>query len=766
MHVSTARDDVVTDEPMVGPGVVAVDSGTVPAQRVAAAVFTFALFVSAFLLFVLEPMVAKSMLPKLGGTPMVWNTCVVFFQAALLAGYFAAHLSTRADLPRWVAWLYPALIAGAMIFLPLSFTRVPAPDDHPAMWLLAELMRVAALPTIALSMSAPALQAWFSRTHLRGAEDPYFLYAASNAGSLLALLAYPTVIEPTLGLQPQAQIWAVAFVLLAILVGTCAVISRRYRQLPSVAGDTPHRDVGAGFSRPGVQTVISSAQRIRWITLAFVPSSLMLGVTTYISTDIAAVPLIWVLPLALYLATFIIAFGQRARGAAATAERRVPLLATTVAVFMASSAVLRIEYDVPLHLVMFTAVALMCHGRLAAARPPRQQLTEFYLLVSFGGMMGGLFNTLIAPSVFNSVVEYPLVLAAACAVPALYARNWPNMRDLAYTAAIAAAAVAVNVALLGNNVDSSRLRVAALGAVGLVVFTQARRATRFAMMIAAMLLASAVTQRAYSPLLEAERTFFGTYRVSFGEGGQFHALYHGTTVHGLEAVDRSTRNEPLVYYHRSGPFGQAFERLPRLRDAVDIGVVGLGVGSLGAYAGPSQRWVFFEIDPAVERIARDPRYFHFLESCGSRCEVVLGDARLSLARFDRRFDAIVLDAFSSDSIPMHLLTREALNIYLGHLKPGGLLIFHVSNRYLRLGPAVARLVQERGLSSVEQEQGVDEAEARKGKSGSDWVVTSADAGAVGLLASDPTWKPVTAPERMRVWTDDYSNILGVLRLVN
>jgi SAM-dependent methyltransferase len=747
---------------MVGPSVVAVGSGTAPAQRVAAALFAFALFVSAFLLFVLEPMVAKSMLPKLGGTPMVWNTCVVFFQAALLVGYFAAHLSTRPDLPRWVAWLYPALIAGAMVFVPLSFTRVPAPDDHPAVWLLRELIRVAALPTIALSMGAPALQAWFSRTQLHGAEDPYFLYAASNAGSLLALLAYPTIIEPTLGLQPQARVWAAAFVLLAILVGTCAVITRRYRQQPS--------DVGAGFSRPTVYVGAGFSRPIRWITLAFIPSSLMLGVTTYISTDIAAVPLIWVLPLALYLATFIIAFGQRARSAGvATAERLVRPLATTVAVFMASDAVLPIQFDMPLHLAMFTAVALMCHGRLAAERPPTQHLTEFYLLVSFGGMMGGLFNTLIAPSVFNRVVEYPLLLVAACAVPALYrwgpASAGRGMRDLAYTAAIAAAAVAVN-ALLGDNADSLQLRVVALGVVGLVVFTQARRPTRFAMMIAAMLLASAVTQRAYTTVLDSERTFFGTYRVSLDDGGKFYALYSGTTVHGLQAVDRSTRDEPQVYYHRSGPFGQAFERLPGLRDASDIGVVGLGVGSLGAYARPLQRWVFFEIDPAVERIARDRRYFHFLESCGSRCEVVLGDARLSLARFDRRFDVIVLDAFSSDSIPMHLLTREALNIYLQHLKPDGLLIFHVSNRYLRLGPAVARLVQERGLASVEQEQVVDAADARNGRSGSDWVVASADAEAIGLLASDQRWKPMPSPEQTRVWTDDYSNIVAVLKFLN
>lgn len=742
---------------MVGESVLAIGSRTVPARRVVAALFASALFLSAFLLFVLEPMVAKSMLPKLGGTPMVWNTCVMFFQAALLVGYVAAHLLTRAGLPPRVTWVYPAVVAGAIVTLPLSFTRVPAPGDHPAAWLFDELVRVAALPTTALAMSAPALQAWFARTQLPGASDPYFLYAASNAGSLLALLAYPTVIEPGLGLQPQARVWAAAFVVLALLVGTCAVITRRYDQRSLQAGDMPSH------------VVIDSAQRIRWIMLAFIPSSLMLGVTTYISTDIAAVPLIWVVPLALYLATFVIAFGQRAPGAGAAAERRVPLLATTVAVFMASNTALPVQFDIPLHLAMLMAVALMCHGRLAAERPPAQHLTEFYLLLSFGGMMGGLFNTLIAPLVFNGVFEYPLLLVCACAVPALYAhkpRTADSMRDLGYAAVAAGTAAAVNVALLHNGVQSVPVRVVAMGAVALVAFTQARHPTRFAMMIAAMLVASTVTQRAYTTVLEAERTFFGTYRVGLGGGGRFYALFHGTTIHGLQAVDPSRRNEPLVYYHRSAPFGQAFERLPRLHDASDVAVIGLGVGSLAAYAEASQRWVFFEIDPAIERIARDQRYFHFLESCGSRCEIVLGDARLSLGRFDRRFDAIVLDAFSSDSIPVHLLTREALDTYLQRLKPGGLLMFHISNKYLRLGPPLARLVRERGLVSVEQDQPVSAADVRTGRVESDWLVASADADAIGLLASDRRWIPVTAPKEVPVWTDDYSNILSTLKFLN
>jgi spermidine synthase len=722
----------------------------------ATALFAFALFVSAFLLFVLEPMVAKSMLPKLGGTPMVWNTCVVFFQAMLLIGYLAAHLSVRRNRRRWVAWLYPALITAGVLALPLSFTRLPLATDRPSTWLLGELVRVTAVPIVALSMTAPVLQSWFSRMALRGTEDPYFLYAASNAGSLLALLSYPTIIEPVLGLQPQARLWAGGYAVLAALVGTCAVVMLRYPQRHLLV-TAPTEDA------------IGGPQRVRWIALAFIPSSLMLGVTTYISTDIAAVPLIWVLPLALYLASFVIVFGHRTGNWAAAAERRVPLLAVALTVFMASSAALPIQFDVPLHLAMFTAVSMMCHGRLAAERPRPQHLTDFYLLLSLGGMMGGLFNTLIAPLLFDRVAEYPIVLICACAVPVLYPGEWApakGLRDLSCAAITAVCAAVLNVVIFRSGMGSTSFRVTAVGALGLIVFTQARYRIRFAMMLGALLLASALTQRVYTPVLESERTFFGSYRLTIEEGGKFYALTHGTTVHGMEAIDASSLNEPLTYYHRSGPFGQAHERMPRLRDATDIAVIGLGAGSLAAYAGASQHWVFFEIDPAVERMARDQRYFHFLESCGSRCSVVLGDARLSLARSDQRFDAIVLDAFSSDSIPLHLLTREALSNYLHHLRPGGLLLFHVSNRYLQLGPALARLLQDQGLMAVEQAQQNAADDIQTGKYASDWVIASADAGAIHLLAMDPRWKPLSPQRQMRVWTDDYSNILTVLKLLN
>ena len=716
-----------------------------------ATLFAVVLFASAFLLFVLEPMVAKILLPKLGGTPQVWNTCMVFFQTTLLAGYLLAHWAARRNVS---TWLHPLILVGSIAALPLSFVRTPAVTDQPALWLFVELVRVTGLPVLALSMTAPTLQSWFSRTRLEGAQDPYFLYAASNAGSLCALLSYPAIIEPELGLQPQSRWWAAGYVALVAMVCASVVVARRNVR------------PGTESSKPLDEMRTDPWQRLKWITLAFLPSSLMLGVTTYITTDVAAVPLIWVLPLALYLATFIIAFGRLSKSVTAIAERRLPLLAVVVVMFLSANIVLPIALNIPLHLAVFTAAAMMCHGQLAATRPPVQRLTEFYLLMSLGGTLGGLFNTLVAPLVFNTVAEYPAILICACAIPALRSQQTTRkdiVRDVIYAVAIGGL-IAVLTFLVGDVLAvSTRIKVAVLGVIAMAIFSQLRRPLRFSLMLSAMLVACAVTWHQFETVLHAERTFFGSYHVSQDARHQFHILFHGTTLHGMESLDPSRQQEPLTYYYRSGPFGQAFERLPQLRDASDIAAVGLGVGSLAAYAREFQRWTFYEIDPAVERIARDDRYFRFLSGCGSRCRVVLGDARLSLARSNAQFDVIVLDAFSSDSIPVHLVTREAFDMYLRRLKPGGLLMFHISNRYLRLDNVLGRLASARGLNVLVQRQRPDPGAIEKGYIGSDWVVASPDADVLAPLAADSRWTRLESDQGTPLWTDDFSNILTVVR---
>ncbi len=469
--------------------------------RAVVALLALALFWSAFLLFSLEPMVAKSLLPKLGGTPMVWNTCMVFFQCTLLAGYGAAHVGAG-RYARRAAWLYPALLVGAALGLPLTFTRVPDVAQPPAGWLLLELMRVTALPVLALSMSAPVLQSWFSRTRLPGAQDPYFLYAASNAGSLMALLAYPTVIEPRIGLGPQTTGWAAGYLVFVAIATSCIALTRGHLR------PVPRAEPSFERSRDGWE-------RLRWVALAFIPSSLMIGVTTYISTDVAAVPLIWVLPLALYLVTFVIAFGRFSKPMMIAAERRVPLLAIAIAFMLAANSELPMQLHIPIHLAMFTAIALMCHGRLASERPPPHRLTEFYLLLSVGGMAGGVFNALLAPVIFDSVVEYPLVLVCACAVPLLRANGLATSlptRDVAYAVCTATIVAVAKVAL--GDAFAGRGFVVLLGAIALVTFSQARRPLRFSLMVGAILMASALARSVYGTVLYSERTFFGSYHVA------------------------------------------------------------------------------------------------------------------------------------------------------------------------------------------------------------------------------------------------------------
>ena len=634
-------------------------------ERAVTALFAGALFLSAFLLFSLQPIVAKVLLPKLGGSPVVWNTCMVFFQATLLAGYGAAHFACAGRLSQRLVWLYPVFLVAGAVALPLTFARAPENTVEPVVWLLGELAREGGLPVLALAMSAPLLQVMFSTMPLRGARDPYFLYAASNAGSLLALLLYPSVIEPQIGLQRQSALWAMLYIAVILSAGACVFVARK------------GRGVGAGGpSAPRSEPRHSPSiwlQRLRWTALAFIPSSLMLGVTTHISTDVAAVPLIWIVPLALYLVTFMVAFGRRSTERIWT-DRYVPLLVVAVAFELIVGASINLFVGIALHLATFMAVGMLCHCRLADERPEPARLTEFYFLLSLGGVAGGVFNALLAPLLFSSPAEYIIVLVIASAVPAL---RWTGSLKVASRDVVVALTVGAAFALLDPTMKSSGnitpFGYAVVGLFMAVTFSQSKRLIRFPVMLAALLLVAHWWGTSSEMVVHAERTFFGSYRVTEKRAAKLRELKHGTTVHGMQWLDQSRQYEPLSYYHRGGPFGQAFELLPVMHNAANAAVVGLGTGSLAAYSSANTAWTFYEIDPAVERIARDPRYFDFLQRCDTRCKVVLGDARLSLARSGARYNFIVLDAFSSDAIPMHLVTREAVEVYLRHLVPDGVL---------------------------------------------------------------------------------------------
>lgn len=727
--------------------------------------FASTLFLGSMLMFVVEPMVAKSVLPILGGTPMVWNTCVLFFQIMLVGGYAYAHGVTTWLGARRSSVLYLVLLALPLVALPL----VMRPDSHPPVdanpigWLLIVLFKSIGLPFFALSTTASILQRWFAETDHAAAHDPYFLYAASNLGSLLALLMYPTVIEPTLPLRAQGLVWSVAyggFVLLACL----SVAAGWRRRRGHVAASSPASETG------GSRVPIGWTRRIVWVALAFIPSSLMLAVTTYFSTDIAPVPLFWIAPLSIYLLTFVAAFSGLGGSVRSVADRFMPLLVLPVVILMITRGMVPLWLAIPLHLTAFSTAALVCHGRLASDRPPTADLTEFYFWIALGGMLGGAFNTLAAPVLFDRVIEYPIVLVLACAArrgrqSASSGISWSDL-----VVPVGAGAVTAAVVMWLHPVPGRvNVFVPGIGMTALIAFTQAKVPVRFAITLAAMLMAGTVASRAQERTVYVSRTFFGVYRVNLdehdehGQRRRYFEFVHGTTRHGVQAIDPAMRAEPLTYFHRSGPIGQAFAALPGVATRPRIAVVGLGIGTLASYRAPRQQWTFYEIDPEVERIARATSQFTYLSSCGDACRVVLGDARLSLARTDEQYGVIVLDAFSSDAIPLHLLTREALDVYLAHLAPGGVLAFHISNRHLALAPVLARLVVSQGLVPRLQLHNTDP-ELGSAVAPSEWMLAARSERDLGPLAADPRWQVPQIPASTPLWTDDFSNILSVLRL--
>jgi hypothetical protein len=724
--------------------------------------FAGALFTGAFLLFMVEPMVAKMVLPILGGAPMVWNACVVFFQAMLLAGYGYAYAAARwMDVPRHTI-VHSVLLLIPFAFLPLLIdggTAAPK-AGNPILWLLLLLTVTVGLPFFVLSTTASVLQHWFSRSGDRGAKDPYFLYASSNLGSLMALAAYPTLVEPTLSLRHQSRLWAAGYAVFVVLTAACAVVA--WRRERATGGRLPvavHAD-----EDPIAACPLPAWRRLQWIALAFIPSSLMLAITSYLSTDIAAMPLLWVVPLGLYLLTFVIAFSARSGRARSVSHRALPLLIVPLGLVLMAHIRGPLSLVIPIHLLTFTVAALVCHAELAHQRPAATHLTEFYFWISFGGMLGGLFNTLAAPLLFGSIVEYPLVLVAACLfLPG--DRSGPWMRKIAYAVAAAGAIGALTAAVLlwyQSQRASAPIVVGALTVLAVAVFTQRRHPLRFTAALAALLVAGSMFQQGGEQVVYAERTFFGVYRVSLDASRGMYSLWNGTTLHGVQAHDPVRRHEPLAYYHRTGPFGQMMAAAPPGRGA-RVAVVGLGVGTLAAYAQPGQRWTFYEIDPAAERIARTSSHFTYLEDCGSGCDVVLGDARVSLAAAPMAvYDLIVLDAFSSDSIPVHLMTREALSIYLARLAPQGRIAFHISSRHLALSPVLAGLsgsLHLTGIENLDRSTGANP----EGKMDSHWVVLARRADDLGALGTDSRWRPLVAPASARIWTDDFSNILSVIR---
>jgi SAM-dependent methyltransferase len=730
--------------------------------------FALTLLTSAALLFVVQPMFAKMVLPRLGGTPAVWNTCMVFYQAALLAGYVYAHWSVRWLGARRQAAFHLLLLALPWLVLPIMIRPDGAspPVAHPIPGLLMLLTLSVGLPFFVVSASAPMLQAWFSQTAHPSAKDPYFLYSASNLGSMLALLGYPLAIEPLLPLAAQSRLWMVGYGWLTVLTAFCAVTLWRSprgieEETPPDAADAPH----SALAPPPTWR-----RRLYWLALSLVPSSLLLGVTTHLSTDVAAVPLLWVIPLALYLLTFVLVFARRTL----LPHGWMVWLQTCLVIFLAAIFFQRFDYRwmpllMLLHLAAFFVTAMVCHGELARQRPEARYLTEFYLWMSLGGVLGGMVNALIAPMLFRIVAEYPMMIAVAC-----FLRPQAKLPEVGPWRHRLEGALASALLLLGyasfaipwffDCLLPSELSSALLALGALVVFQFRKQTLRFGMGISVLLLLSFFSTTDRSRLLHVERSFFGVLRVKAFSYRDTHVLMHGSTTHGVESLESDWLGKPLSYYHRNSPFGQVYSALSDQRHCRRIGAIGLGTGTIAAFGRPGQEITFYEIDPAVIRIAQNPRYFTFLDESQAAVRIVLGDARLSLqVAPDRVYDLLVMDAFSSDAIPIHLLTREAIQLYLRKLAEGGVIAIHISNRHLDLAPLLGRLAADAGVISRLRRQDVDSKTGEAFHYSSVWVLLARRPECLGTLAKDSQWTPIPADPHAPLWTDDYSNILAVLK---
>ena len=719
-------------------------------------VFSFTLLLSAALMFAVEPMAGKMLLPLVGGTPAGWIVAMAFFQVMLLLGYFYAHLLSRFS-PRVHAILYLAVLVAGMACLPVRMPTAEA-AGNPGAWGVFALLSVAvAVPFVALSATSSTLQRLFTTAGHSASRDPYFLYAASNLGSFAGLLLYPFAYEPAFGLTDQSRYWFYGFIVLAGFSALCLALAW------DKSGKAPAK--GRGKSK------VTRAQRIRWVALAFFPSSLMLGLTTHMSTDIFSAPMIWVIPLAIYLLTFVIAFSRKPLIPFRFVSTFHPLaVGLVVALLFSFNAELRISwYAILFHLLSFATVALVCHMQLASERPVGDDrgLTEFYLMMSLGGALGGMLNAFIVPVVFDRLIEYPAILILSCLMNPAFVEKMPKPAKMFF--AIGAGMVAVYCIFMlagrdyihgtvaGGYTTGMTIADILLFACALVLATNVRGL--FAGLLIFLLMAEFVLPR---DVLLTERNFYGVIKVfdrpQVAEGKDFtiRFMVHGNTIHGMQVRDPALEKTPTSYFWKGGPVGDIFDvYVPK-----KVAIIGLGVGTINCYSNPKNEITFFEIDQAVLDVAKDPKNFTYLTACKGKQppRFVIGDGRLELAHSADKYDLIVFDAFTSDAIPTHLITLEAITSYLDHLNPKGVLLMHISNRYFDLANVLAVNAEALGLKYRYIKQipkDVFYAAASK------WVVMARSD--VSLAPLDAYgWTQITPAKGGRPWTDDYTNLLSTL----
>ena len=749
---------------------VAADQPSAARNGLVLVVYTAAIFVSALLLFSVQPLFTKMVLPRLGGSPAVWSVAMVFFQTLLLAGYAYAHLLMQIRNRVVPVVVHLLLLVAAVLTLPLTIASGwgEPPSSGYAVWLLGLFVVSIGLPFFALAANNPLLQAWFVRTGHPAAPDPYFLYASSNIGSFLALLSYPLLLEPLLTLRMQNLIWTGGYGVLILLIASCGVLLLRSPALVTAAAQTE------ATASPAPSWLL----RARWIFLAAVPSGLLIAVTAHISTDVAAAPLLWVLPLSLYLLTWVLVFQSRPLLSHRWMLMLQPVAIAGVVLLLAVGGEQNLLLTLGGHQLCFFVIAMASHGELARTRPAARYLTGFYVALSFGGMIGGLFAGLIAPFTFSWVAEYPILLAlAALCRPADGGERWPGLMRW-YWIGLAGIALVLMVPAETSGKLTSELqdhRVWVAGAVGLLAALLALALNANRWKIFATVAVALILIRLYpvdNGRVETVRSFFGVHKIVMTPGGRYHVLMHGTTIHGAEKYrnDDGTpvagRPEPITYYHRDGGIGQAISAIRRRKEEskgapLKVAVNGVGAGTLTCAAAPGESWTFFEIDQTMVDTASNPKYFSYIKNCAPDFKPVIGDARLTFAKEPAgTYDLIIVDAYSSDAIPIHLATEEAMAIYKSKLAPQGAVVMHVSNRHLELESVVVGIADENDMKSwvYNEDSGRDDEYIFA----TDVVVSARAEADVGSLASSDKWAETEPTEGQRVWTDDYSNVLGAV----
>lgn len=749
--------------------------------------YTLCIFLSAFLVFLIQPIAGRIFLPAVGGSPAVWNNCMFFFQLLLLCGYYYAHAGFKKLNVKRQPVFHIALLLVTLFMLPGELPDNYSVSNTPTLWLLGQLFYFFALPFFVLSSSAPIIQKWFYHTNHKRASNPFFLYAASNIGSMLALLGYPFIVEPNLKLYDQLTLWRYGFYCLALTMTVCAFFIKDNQ---SFATEELKTDNLTG----------DNSKIFKWFTAAFLPSALMLAVTTHLTTVLAPVPLLWIAPLALYLLTFVIVFSEKFKLKVSEYARYAIILLILFLPTYFLSGGMSVLVAVGMHLFLFFLTSIACHGYLSEIKPPAEKLTDFYLWMSIGGVAGGFFTSIVAPSILVNINEYPLIIVATIAFLRLsvFESDQFNPKSLfencveKFLALIVLVFIFehpthIYVAKLLEQINVSLYEILSSQLSGhfsvlvsllkIVVFTsivfvlnnygRLKKFNYLGFLSICLVTLVMIAAEHDSMLLYKARNFFGVKKVLHNDNDELIKILQGNTIHGMESTRPDWKGEPLAYYHRNGPLGDVFDMEFTKSSSFKAGIIGLGPGSMLAYARPGQEFRFYEIDPEVSEIAKNRDFFSFLQNDEVDYKIITGDGRIKISQAqDSSYDLIIIDAFSSGFVPVHLLSVEAFEVYKQKLKPEGVIAMNISSRYLNLFPVISATASQLDMYSAFVNDYMFDSDAPENyqRFVSDYAVISPVRHNLPHkgLKNNLNWFTISRPTGQAPWTDNFSSLFQAL----